>query len=362
MLSFPVASIDITALKHNFALVKKWAPQASIMSVIKANAYGHGLVPVARALSNSDAFAIARVTEGLALRQAGIKQPIVVLGGVFSASDFRICADYTLSIAFCHFSHINLMVTTKLSKPLEFCWLMIETGMHRLGLSVSDVDNALHVLTQSANVAGGIGLMTHFANADCVSDSRNQSQLDSILNLTSRYGTKVSAANSAAILSMKDSHGDWVRPGLMLYGISPFRDQSAAQLGLKPVMTLMSTIISMQTLAAGDEVGYGGEWVAPKTTRVATVNIGYGDGYIRQLSNKGLVFVNNRVVPVLGRVSMDLICIDVSLVEDISIGDTVYLWGNDPLTISQQAKLAHTIPYELICQVSERVARKYHYG
>ena len=361
-MTLPVAIIDLNALSHNFKQIKKQAPHSQIMSVVKANAYGHGLIPVARALSESDAFAVARVSEGVQLRQASISQPIVVLGGGFSATDLQLAADHALSIVFCHLAHIDLMATIKLSKPLESCWLMVETGMHRLGLQSADVDSALYLLNKSTNVIGEIGLMSHFANADSIDDSRNQKQLADMMLMVKTYHAMMSMANSAAILSMPDSHGDWVRPGLALYGISPFSHQSTDHLGLKPVMTFMATIVSIQILNKGDQVGYGGEWTARQATKTAIVDIGYGDGYNRQLSNKGQVFVRGKLVPVLGRVSMDAICIDVSSLSAVHVGDEVCLWGCDKLSVSVQAERAHTIAYELVCQVSDRVARRYHYG
>jgi len=357
----PTANIDLNALQHNLSRVNELAPQSKIMSVVKANAYGHGLIQSAQALSDSDAFAVARISEGVRLRQAGIQQPIVILEGAFSLADFELASQHSLSLVFHQIAQIELFITLKLTTPLKFCWLMVETGMHRLGVAINDIDESLHELTQSPNISGTIGLMSHFANADECNDLRNQQQLDKILQLTKKYDCALSMANSAAILSIDDSHGDWVRPGLMLYGISPFEKQSATDLGLKPVMTLTSTIITIQYLAIGEQVGYGGEFVADKPTRIATVAIGYGDGYSRQLSAVGTVLINNKITPVLGRVSMDMICIDISDIE-ANIGDDVCLWGDKKLPIETIAQQANTIPYELVCQISERVTRNYQHG
>ena len=361
MKSYPVASIDLAALQHNLSRIKQLAPNSQVISVIKANAYGHGDIAVAKALSESDAFAVARLAEGIQLRQAGIKQNIVLLEGVMNSEELLAAADYDLSLVFHHQSQIDLLLQTKLPKPLIFCWLMLETGMHRLGFSVSEADELLTTLESSAAIAGPVGLMSHFANADLVDDQRNQQQMTAILAVTEDDHI-ISMANSAAILSFPASHQQWLRPGLMLYGVSPFEDKTAAELDLKPVMQLKSVLTAIQVLKAGDQVGYGGDWTAPEDALIGTVSVGYGDGYIRQLSNVGQVSISGKLVPILGRVSMDMICIDLQSCPDAKIGDEVVLWGNEQLSVEQVAKQAKTIPYELMCQVSGRVLRDYHHG
>ena len=237
MTSYPVASIDLAALEHNLAHIKQLAPNSHIISVIKANAYGHGIVEVAQALDESDAFAVARVAEGIQLRQAGIKHKIVLLEGVLTAAELQSAADYDLSPVFHHQSQIDLLIQTTLAKPLTFCWLMLETGMHRLGFSANKVADVLASLKASKSIADPIGLMSHFANADLVDDPRNQQQLDMVLSVA-QDNQAISIANSAAILSFPASHQHWLRPGLMLYGVSPFDNKTAADLGLKRVMQL----------------------------------------------------------------------------------------------------------------------------
>jgi alanine racemase len=358
---YPVASIDLAALQHNLKHIKQLAPDSQVISVIKADAYGHGHIEVAQALDNSDAFAVARLSEALELRKAGIKHRIVLLEGVMSADELLSAADYDLSLVFHHQSQIDLLLNTQLKKPLTFCWLMIETGMHRLGFSAAKVADALTALNGSTAINGSIGLMSHFANADLVGDPRNQTQLDTVLACVNN-AQAVSMANSAAILSFPASHQHWLRPGLMLYGVSPFDDKTAADLGLKPVMQLKSVITSIQQLTAGDQVGYGGDWTASGAKTVGIVSIGYGDGYSRQLSGGAQVSLKGKLVRVLGRVSMDMICIDLDDCPEMTVGDEVVLWGHDKLSIEQVSKQANTIPYELMCQVSSRVNREYHYG
>jgi alanine racemase len=360
--SDPVAHINLAALQHNFERVKQLAPNSKIMSAIKADAYGHGAIQVAQALHDSDAFAVARLSEGLLLRAAGIQQPIVLLEGVSSVADLQAVAENDLSIVFHHPSQLQLIATVQLSKPLSFCWLMVETGMHRLGLDIDQIDDALQVLTVSPNIEGEIGLMSHFANSDLVGDPRNEQQLDTLMECADRYGLKTSMANSAAIFSFAASHGDWVRPGLMLYGATPFTDKTAQDLDLKPVMQLTSELIAIQPLKTGDKVGYGGTWSAEKPGQIGIVSIGYGDGYSRHLSNVGSVLVHNQRVKILGRVSMDMIAIDLSDLSDVTVGDAVIMWGSELLTVDDMATQANTISYELLCQLNERVKREYHHG
>lgn len=362
MQSYPVAHIDLTALQHNFACVKHFAPNSRVMSVVKANGYGHGIVEVAQALSASDAFSVARLSEALHLRESGIQQAIVVLEGVNTASDLQLAADNDISLVFTTLLQIELAVSTSLTKALMFCWIMVETGMHRLGIPTEKLEHAIQSLNRTDNISDAIGIMSHFANADLLGDERNQHQLDQIMHCAKQYDLAVSMANSAAILSFADSHADWVRPGIMLYGSSPFSSQSAHNLNLKPVMKLTSTLIAIQNLQAGDEVGYGGDWVADHATRIGIVSIGYGDGYNRQLSNSGLVEIEGNVVAVLGRVSMDMIAIDLSHVLAAKVGNEVILWGCEQLSIDSIAKRANTISYELLSQINERVSREYHYG
>ncbi|MFW5425790.1 MAG: alanine racemase [Methylophagaceae bacterium] len=360
MQSDPVAHIDLTALQHNLACVKQFAPNSRVMPVIKANAYGHGIVEVAQALSDSDAFSVARLSEGLQLRKAGIKQAIVILEGVNTASDLQLAADNDISVVFTTLLQVELAVSTTLSKSLMFCWVMVETGMHRLGIPAEKLEHAIQILERTGNISGAIGLMSHFANADLLGDERNQQQLDQLMHCAKQYDLAVSMANSAAILSFPDSHADWIRPGIMLYGSSPFKTQSASSLNLKPVMKLTSKLIAIQNLKSGNEVGYGGDWVAEHATRVGIVNIGYGDGYSRQLSNAGSVMIQGEIVDVLGRISMDMMAIDLSHVLHAKVGNEVVLWGCEQLPIDDIANKADTISYELLCQISERVIREYH--
>lgn len=359
MQTYPIATIDLAALKHNLKHLKQLASNSKVMSVIKANGYGHGAVEIARALEQSDAFAVARLSEAIQLRQAGIDKAIVLLEGIHSVEQLQQAAEYRLSPVFHHWSQINFLQHAQTVMPLQFCWLMIETGMHRLGISLDDSQQAYEELSNSALIEGDIGLMSHFANSDSIGDVRNQQQLQQILQVKSLYSTQLSMANSAAILSIEESHFDWVRPGLMLYGISPFEDKSASDLGFKPAMKFRAKIVSINDVHPSEQVGYGGDWQASEISKIGTVDVGYGDGYSRHLSNKGYVSIKGQKVSVVGRVSMDMICVDLSEMGDVDVGQEVILWGDEAVSVETVAALANTIPYELVCQLNGRVERQY---
>jgi alanine racemase len=354
---FPVARINLAALRHNLNRVKQLAPQSRVMSVIKADAYGHGVLSVAEGLKHSDAFAVARLKEGITLREHGVVKPIVLLEGVNSEADFVLASQYQLSPVIHLQSQIDLLKQIVLPQPLRFNWLMVDSGMHRLGIRPELALAAIEQLQQSDNIDGEIGLMSHFANSDLVGDSRNHGQLDAMIALKKHTGAVLCLANSAAVLSFPDSHQDWVRPGLMLYGISPIDEKTAANFDLQPVMKLTSQLIAVYEVHAGEEVGYGGDWVAEQHTRVGVVSIGYGDGYSRHLSNNAEVLVNNQRAPVIGRVSMDTICLNLNAVEHARVGDEVILWGDQNLPVEQPAQWADTIPYELVTVICPRVQR-----
>lgn len=360
MQPYPVADINLAALKHNLTIAKGYAPNSKVMSVIKANAYGHGDIEVAEALAASDAFAVARLSEAIRLREAGIDKAIVLLEGLHSKEEFEQAADYGLSPVFHQQQQIQWLSELTLANALPFCWLMVETGMHRLGFTTDKVDGALTQLKLTQNIQGDIGLMSHFANADSFGDQRNDAQQAIMTDLMLQHIGPISMANSAAIMSLPASHQHWIRPGLMLYGASPFEHQTAASLELKPVMTFKAQLMAIAQLQSGDQVGYNGSWQATKAMRVGTVNVGYGDGYSRLLSNQAQVSIHNTLVSVLGRVSMDMICIDLSELERAQVGDEVILWGNSMTPVDTVAKQAKTISYELLCLLTPRVIRQYH--
>lgn len=357
MPNFPYANIDLNALKHNLSKVKEFAPNSKIFAVIKADAYGHGAIEAAQALVDADAFAVARVDEAIELRNAGIDKVIILLEGVRSSQELLLASQYQLSPVFHSEYQLAFLNQYVLPQPLTHCWLMIETGMHRLGINPELAEQYVTQLNASNNITGPIGIMSHFANSDSLDDPRNQSQLEQLANLSST-SSLISMANSGAIITLSESHHDWVRPGIMLYGSSPFADKSADDLGLKPVMKFVAKVSAIQQLNAGDQVGYGGDYIAEQSITVATVSVGYGDGYHRSLAKTGYVDINGQLLKVVGRVSMDMICVDVTNT-NVDVGDEVVLWGSESLSIDTVAAWADTISYELLCHVTGRVARVY---
>lgn len=359
MSRYPFARIDLAALKYNLQRVRQFAPQSKVMSVIKADAYGHGVIQVAQALKQSDAFAVARLKEAITLRQQGFQQPITVFEGVSTIEEWQLAAEYDLTPVLHQQKHLDFLLKADIKQPFPFMWLMLETGMHRLGLPAPVIEQIIKQLEGRTDLIEKLGLMSHFANSDLVNDARNQQQLAVMQNLAEKSGLPVCMANSAAIISLPASHYQWVRPGLMLYGVSPFADKSGAEVGLKPVMQIISKLIASQQLSAGDEVGYGGQWTAEKTMRMGVVSIGYGDGYSRHLSNAGEVVIRGQRVPVIGRVSMDTICVNLEACPEARLDDEVIIWGTEALTVEWLAEQAGTIPYELLCCVTPRVIREY---
>lgn len=349
------ATIHAAALRHNLSVVRQQAPSSRVMAVIKANGYGHGLVAVARALEEADAFAVARVDEGLVLRQAGIVNPIVLLEGVFDAAQLEAAARMQFELVV----HVREQVELLRAAPAGVSfkvWLKLDTGMNRLGLKRAEFDEALTALRSLPAVAQPVRLFTHLASADEPDLVTTQDQLARFAAATKSLPGERSLANSAAMLSFPEAQGDWVRPGLLLYGVSPFAGAIGADYGLQPAMTLHSRVIAVKDVAVGEKVGYGGAWTAARPTRLAVAAVGYGDGYPRSLGSGAPVLVNGERAPLAGRVSMDMIGIDVTdLAAAPRLGDPVVLWG-EGLPVEEIAIWAGTIPYELLCGISQRVA------
>ena len=336
--------IDGDALRHNLSRVKSFAPESRVMAVIKANAYGHGVLQVAEVLSEADAFALAMPGEAIALRQAGISKPLVVLQGFSYASELTALAELDIQPAIINQWQIDLLEQHK-EKPVNV-WLKVDTGMHRLGLPVEVVETAYQRLSVCESV-GEIRIMSHFANADEPNNSYNNKQLKSFIKVNNNIGAEASMANSAGLVALPESRLQWVRPGIMLYGSSPLLNQSADDLALKPVMNFESRLVSVQQLKQGDVIGYGSTWKCPQDMTVGVVAAGYADGYPRHAESGTPVWLNNKHCPLVGRVSMDSICIDLRGV-DAKPGDRAVLWGKE-LSVDVVAKHAGTIGYELLC-------------
>ncbi|MHB8454999.1 MAG: alanine racemase [Acidiferrobacterales bacterium] len=346
--------LSAAALHHNFARVRAYAPDAKVMAVVKANGYGHGLTWVARALADADAFGVASVDEGLILRRAGTTSPICLLEGFFHADELPALSEYRLSTVVHHESQLWHLEQCAGIAPLDV-WLKIDTGMHRIGFNPQQAVSAANRL-RDCQAVGVLRLMSHFANADNRFDATTSFQIGLFEEITKALGGERSLANSAGIVAWPQSRLEWVRPGIMLYGVSPMIGQTAAQLGLRPVMTLQSEIIAVNRRRKGDTVGYGGDWVCPEDMPVGVVAIGYGDGYPRHAPTGTPVLVNGARATLIGRVSMDMITIDLRTLPDTKVGDPVVLWGDD-LPVEEIATRCGTIGYELLCCVTPRVAR-----
>ncbi len=350
------AVIHGRALRHNLGVAKAHAPTSKIMAVVKANAYGHGLLRVAEAISEVDGFAVLGLDEAIALREAGYDQTIMLLEGLFHADALKIASAYRLSLVVHNESQLQMFEADNNpgNNPVEV-FMKVNSGMNRLGFAPNVFATALKRLESCTNVIG-ITLMTHFANADESIGISDQLALFNQLTAGSRYPKSLS--NSAAVCRYPEAHADWVRPGIMLYGSSPFADVTAASLNLRPAMTLSSEIIAIQPLKPGDSVGYGSLFHADKPTRVGVVACGYADGYPRHSLTDTPIAVNGHITRTLGRVSMDMLYVDITDIASANIGSAVELWGSQ-VAVDAVAQAAGTVGYELLCAVAPRVSVEY---
>ncbi|MDO8350335.1 MAG: alanine racemase [Gallionella sp.] len=343
------AHIDLNALENNLHVARR-ATSARIMAVIKANAYGHGLLRAAEALADADGFALLDIQDAVRLREAGYRQTLLLLEGFFDASDLERVAEYELTCVIHSVWQIALLDAYPRRAALDV-WLKVNSGMHRLGFAPAQVAEAMETLRRHAAIRE-ITLMSHFSDAD---EARGVSgQLELFNEVASAYRGARSLANSAALLRYPATHGDWVRPGIMLYGASPFAEISAQSMGLKPAMTLSSRIIATQDLSAGERIGYGGLFCADRSMRIGIVACGYADGYPRHAQNGTPVLVDGQQTQLLGRVSMDMLYVDLTALPQAGAGSEVVLWGAG-LPIEQVATAAGTISYELMCALTARV-------
>ena len=352
------AIIDTHALRHNLSAVRARAGNAKVIAVVKANAYGHGLTSTALALQGADAFAVARLEEGLALRAAGISTRIVLLEGVFTAAQLEDAAHERLDLVVHDALQIELLERCGAASRFAL-WLKIDSGMNRLGFAPGQFPQALARIHKLSPRAKELRLMTHLACANERNDAATQAQLERFREATRGLDYEVSVANSAGLFGDVDVSCRWVRPGLALYGASPFEDMTAERLGLLPVMTLTSSVIALRRVARGEAVGYGGAWVAPREASIAIVAAGYGDGVHRSLKSGTPVLIDGQRCPLVGAVSMDMIAVDVSGLAGVRIGAPAVLWGRG-LPVEEMARHAGTIAYELLCSVSQRVPLEPH--
>ena len=350
------AVIDTDALRSNLRALRRFAPGARVVAVVKANAYGHGLIPTALALGEADAFGVARIEEGIALRAAGIAQPIVLLEGIFTSDELAEAALRSFDLVVHEARQIELLESSRAAHPFVI-WLKIDTGMNRLGFRPEEFSAALARVRRLPSAAKEVRLLTHLARADEPEAAATLAQLQCFDELTQGLGLARSIGNSAAILGSPAAHGEWIRPGIALYGVSPFAGESARRFGLLPVMTLETTVIATRCVARGEGVGYGAAWRAPRATPIAILAGGYGDCLPRSLANGAPVLINGQRAPLVGRVSMDMIAVNVAEIAGVEVGSRGILWGPE-LPVEELAGHAGTIAYELLCRVSQRVPRQ----
>lgn len=352
-MSAAYATVDLSAVKHNLGIIKAYAPKSKIMAVIKANAYGHGLLRIAEALTDVDAVAVARADEAIQLRKTGYNNRITILEGFVSEQELNELVKYNLDVVVHSMGQIEVLEHYSGQNNISV-WLKLDTGMNRLGFKITEFNIAYQRLLKCLSVNQPISLMTHFSCADEVENDVTSKQIQLFQQIVKTLPGEKSIANSAGIIACPHSLTDWVRPGIMLYGVSPFSDRQGNELGLKPVMGLHSRLISVKTIEVGEAVGYAGTWVCKTRTRLGVVAIGYGDGYPRAAKTGTPVLVNGKRVPLVGRVSMDMITIDLSSQPESKPGDQVILWGED-LPIEEIADYSDTIPYTILCGVTQRV-------
>jgi alanine racemase len=349
------ALIDLSALRHNYQLARE-TTGAKALAVIKADAYGHGAVRVAQALeTEADGFAVACIEEALELRQAGIGAPILLLEGFFEADELALIAEHDLWCVVHSLWQLEAIEKTSVGKPLNI-WLKMDSGMHRVGIHPADFQTAYQRL-QSSGKAAKVVLMSHFARADELDSARTDEQVAIFQAAREGLTAEVSLRNSPAVMGWPNVAGDWVRPGIMLYGATPFDQSQPIADRLQAVMTLESKVICVRELPAGEPVGYGGAFVTDRNMRIGVVAMGYADGYPRQAPTGTPVMIDGHRSQLLGRVSMDMLCVDLTQVPSAGVGSRVELWGKNILA-SDVAASAGTIPYQIFCNLN-RVPRLY---
>ena len=355
--------IDLAAIQANCRLAQTLTTDSKTVAVVKADAYGHGAVEVAKALEPQvEMFTVSCLDEALVLRENGLTKPILLLEGCFDKIELNNAAGNKFELVV--HSHVQLeqLLNATLDTPINI-WLKIDTGMHRLGVLPQNVTSVFAKLTASANV-NHIVLMTHFAHADDIAGPYTAMQISRFENciqpIVAQTSQKValSMANSAALLAWPQTRVDWNRPGIMLYGLSPFAEPVEQAKPLIPVMTFESQVIALREISSGESVGYGCTWTAQRPSVIATIAVGYGDGYPRSAKSGTPVLINQQRAPLAGRVSMDMICVDVTDLSKVQIGDTAQLWGKQ-LSANEVASWADTIGYELVTRMPSRVTRHF---
>ena len=353
-----LATVDLSAIRHNYALAKGCAPGRKAFAVVKANAYGHGVREVVSALADADGFVVACLEEAGEVRALHGSARVLLLQGCFETKDYLMAAQLGLDVVVQGREQAEALLACRPSRPLNV-WLKLDSGMHRLGFAAAALRDWYSRL-QGAEQVAELNLISHFACADLPEHPLNALQLDCYRGLADLPFASRSLANSAAILTRPEAHMDWLRPGIMLYGASPFAERAAAGLGLQPAMTLSGALIAVREVPAGESVGYGAGWVAERATRIGTISCGYADGYLRAAPAGTPVLVGERRVPLVGRVSMDMLTVDLSAAPEAQVGSPVELWGAR-LPVDEVAAACGTIGYELLSKLTARVPRRHSY-
>jgi len=353
-----IASIDLNALKNNYLYAKSLSPpQSNAIAIIKANAYGHGAVRVAQHLEGTaDCYGVACSEEAVEIRNSGIsKTPILLLEGVFEESELNLVVEHNLWMVVCNSAQLEWVLNCQLSQKYNI-FVKIDSGMGRLGFLEHESNEVINILENSPNV-DKLTLMTHFSSADNTESSSTNTQIDKFNNIVDSRQNDHSLANSAALMAWNDAHSGYTRPGIMLYGSSPFPFEDKFT-GLVPVMTLESTVISIKKFKAGASIGYGERYICKNDTLIGVVAIGYADGYPRSAKDGTPVFLNGGTARLAGRVSMDMITVDLKGIKDPKIGDRVELFGPN-VSIDEVAQYSDTISYEIFSKITSRVYRTY---
>ncbi|MCR8923633.1 alanine racemase [Dasania sp. GY-MA-18] len=361
------AEINLDALRHNYRLACKVAPDSQAVAIVKANAYGHGAVAAAQALqAEAPVFGVACIEEAMELREAGIQQPILLLEGMFSAEELAVARQQGFWVAVGHRQQIEMITQAASGQALKV-WLKLDTGMHRLGVQPGAAVELYRLLAESDNVADGIVLMSHLACGDEIERPQTPKQIQcfadtlaAISAVADELGQRVetSLANSAGTMAWQDCRRSWNRPGYMLYGGNPFGHSQENADQLQPVMNLRTAVIALRDIAIGECVGYGASWCAQRPSKIATIAMGYADGYPRVVKPGTPVLIHGQRASIVGRVSMDMITIDVTDLADVQLGDEVLMWG-EGLSVDEIADCAGTIGYELLARMPARVPRVY---
>ncbi len=345
-------SIRLSALRHNLSRVRDYSPASKIMGVVKSNGYGHGLVRIAKSLqSGVDAFAVATVDEAVELRDSNIEKPVCALSGFCETVQVSVVQARKIDCVIYCDEQIEILRGIRSGNKVSI-WIKVDTGMNRLGFPIQNLSNVLETVDAMPFLELK-GIISHFASADGLDSDFTSVQIGRFKQCTKGIDTDRSIANSAGIVCWKDSHFDWVRPGIMLYGASPIVGMTSKELDLQPVMELHSTIISVKQLRVGDSVGYGQTWTCTEDSRIGIVGCGYGDGYFRSASSKSQVLIDGSRADVIGRISMDMLAVNLNQHQSAGVGSSVKLFG-EGLPVEELADAVGTISYEILTSVNSR--------